>query len=150
MRYSNYVLSQVSSYKPRLTAVKVGNDAKEAQLGDLSYLGVGMGSIKEMMSAMEESYYAGEGVEPLDDDGDMILDEDDGIYDDDDYDNEDSEDMRGKVVNDTLESYDMPDPQAWLREQNKELAVNNRSGSPGEGGGEGDERSESQVARDLS
>ncbi|GMI46838.1 hypothetical protein TrCOL_g11932 [Triparma columacea] len=118
VRYSNYILQEVSSYKPRLTAVKVGKKAEE-DLGDLSYLGVGMGSIKEMMSAMEESYYAAE--EGGDDgDGGMMLDDDDGIYDDDDYDDEDYEEP-------PQGSYDMPDPQAWLAQQQGKQG---RSASP--------------------
>ena len=118
VRYSNYILQEVSSYKPRLTAAKVGKKAEE-DLGDLSHLGVGMGSIQEMMTAMEESYYAAEGAG---DDGGMMLDDDDGIYDDDDYDDEDYEEP-------PQGSYDMPDPQAWLKEQQQQ-GKQGRSASP--------------------
>ena len=72
-----------------------------------------------MMSAMEESYYLSDfakRVSGAGDDWNPVLYSDDGIYDDDDdYDDEDYEEEEGGKVNDTLESYDMPDPQAWLK-----------------------------------
>ncbi|GMI08471.1 hypothetical protein TrVE_jg6684 [Triparma verrucosa] len=124
MRYSKYVLNMVGEYKPKLTATKMnGKDMHE--LRDLSYLGVGMGgSVAEMVSQMDPSYMMGEGGMGGEED-----DDDDMIYDDDDY--EDDGDGGGPEMK--AGNYDMPDPQAWLRQQEEEKkakAVAGRSGSP--------------------
>ena len=46
-RYSKYVLDMVGEYKPKLTATKLNNKDMH-DLRDLSYLGVGMGSVAEV------------------------------------------------------------------------------------------------------
>ena len=99
---------------------------------------------------MEENYRKEEGERG--EDREMLLDDDyddDGIYDDDDYDDDDEDDAAadgGAVINDTLESYDMPDPQAWLKEQDeKREALRLGASSPTQTG-----RSGSPMSHQLS
>ncbi|GMH57992.1 hypothetical protein TL16_g02516 [Triparma laevis f. inornata] len=116
-RYSKYVLDMVGEYKPKLTATKLNNKDMH-DLRDLSYLGVGMGSVAEIVSQMDHGYMMGEG-------GEMEEDEDDMIYDDDEY----EEDGDGPGPEVKAGNYDMPDPQAWLRQQ-EEKKAGGRAGSP--------------------